>query len=425
MLVDGKYRLLRPLGQGGMGVVWLVEHIMLKRELALKTLVHSRMSQAVYERFAKEIRTTSQLDHPNLVKVFDCGLLPDGTPYYTMEYASGHSLKQYLDEKGPMPLKQCLEVFVDVAGALSYAHRHNTLHRDIKPDNIVLAKDGERLRAQVLDFGLAKFVHSGLKPVTESTAGDYIGSPPYMSPEQCMGKNLDYRSDVYSLGCTIFQALTGVLPFESKNHLALIQMHLSERPPSLRQAANGEEFPEPVEIIVSRMLAKDPRQRCRSMEEVERLLKLYLRGKFTAGTRSGALPLDNDIADTQSQTNRKSDYSGPILIAATLGIILLGGAGLAYYFLQTPVVKKAEVKSLARPAFATLLSSPPVAGEQFRRFHFPIEIKSGNFVALNSDFKREAQGETEIPADALVIFEPSEEFLKIRPCLPVFVPTTW
>ncbi|HNG17718.1 MAG TPA: protein kinase, partial [Candidatus Obscuribacter sp.] len=120
MLVDGKYRLLRPLGQGGMGVVWLVEHVMLKRELALKTLVHSRMSQAVYERFAKEIRTTSQLDHPNLVKVFDCGLLPDGTPYYTMEYAAGHSLRQYLDEKGPMPLKQCLEVFVDVAGALSY-----------------------------------------------------------------------------------------------------------------------------------------------------------------------------------------------------------------------------------------------------------------------------------------------------------------
>lgn len=423
MLVDGKYRLLRPIGQGGMGVVWLVEHVMLKRELALKTLVHSRMSQAVYERFAKEIRTTSQLDHPNLVKVFDCGLLPDGTPYYTMEYAAGHSLRQYLDEKGPMPLRQCLEVFVDVAGALSYAHRHNTLHRDIKPDNIVLVRNGEGFRAQVLDFGLAKFVHSGLKPITESTAGDYIGSPPYMSPEQCMGKDLDYRSDVYSLGCALFQALTGVLPFESKNHLAIIQMHLSERPPSLQQAANGEQFPEPIEIIVSRMLAKDPKQRCRSMEEVERLLKLYLRGKFTAGTRSGTEQFDNDYTDTQSHTNNnKSDYSGPLLIAAILGIILLGGAGLTYFLLQPPTAKVVEAKPDPKPKFATLLSSPPVAGEQFRRFHFPIEISSGKFEAVNSDFKREARGETEIPVNALVIFEPSREFLKDPAVLTRFRP---
>ncbi|MBX9941944.1 MAG: protein kinase [Candidatus Obscuribacterales bacterium] len=419
-IVDGKYKLLRPIGKGGMGLVWLVEHNMLKIELALKTLINSRMNAVNFQRFAKEIAAASKFDHQNLIKVYDCGILPDGIPYFTMEYIQGPTLKKFLEDHGPLTLNEGLEVFLQVASALGYAHRHNTVHRDIKPENIILTKQNNRMVPIVLDFGLAKFVHSGLMPVSESTAGDFIGSPPYMSPEQCMGKEVSEKSDIYSLGCTIFEALTGTTPFRAEHHLGLLQKHISESPPSLRQASGGEVFPEALEVLVARMLAKDPEKRCRSMEEVERLIKLLIKGKLST---SQTPYLSDTDAEKDLQDANSPNFTA--LIITALALVLVAGLAFTVYFFSEPQKRESkggQTEQQESDYFPTPFSEADPDSPDRIVFHFPNKKSYGTMAILPDRGSQPCINDLKFPISAPISFRPSEHFFEKPERLHLFGP---
>ncbi len=265
-LLDGKYEILSLLGQGGMGTVYRVKHILLGVELALKTLDIQRVGDATSSRrFQTEAKAAFSLKHPNLVKVHDFGVLEDGQPFLVMDLVEGKTLQTFIKERGQLSLSEIEAIFVQLCFGLAHAHQQQVVHRDIKPANIMLT-DGVALNVEgsvkVLDFGIAKIVDSDRNTMEALTmTGEVFGSPLYMSPEQCSGGTIDQRSDVYSLGCVLFEALTGTPPLVGTNPLRTMMLHVNDRSPSLKEAALGSEFPESIEQIVSKMLAKSPADR--------------------------------------------------------------------------------------------------------------------------------------------------------------------
>lgn len=260
-----KFRVIKLLGRGGMGSVYQVQHLHLRTEYALKCLNRQQHNDAAWRRFENEARASNKLDHPNLIKVHDSGLLPDGQPYFVMDLVNGITLADEIKKTGRLPLHAILKLFIQVGFALSYAHEHGVIHRDIKPTNIMLVnnKDGTLSNSvKVVDFGIAKLTgQDEFNQQTLTKTGEIFGSPLYMSPEQCMGVAVDHRSDLYSLGCVIFEASTGAPPFVGDNALSTMMKHQSERPLTMKEASLGIEFPEQLESMVRKLLEKDPADR--------------------------------------------------------------------------------------------------------------------------------------------------------------------
>jgi hypothetical protein len=264
-MLGGKYKIISLLGQGGMGCVYRVEQIFLNKDMALKTLNSASASTVTLQRFQLEAKAASAIRHPNLVEVHDFGLLNDGRPYLVMDFIEGISLAEYLKEHGPLNIKDVTPVFAQACFGLLAAHERGIVHRDIKPGNIMLLKnrsldsDGS---VKVVDFGIAKVTGQEADEVQSLTrTGDVFGSPLYMSPEQCMGGAVDQRSDIYSLGCVLFEMLTGTPPHVGQNALNTMKLHESGRAPTLREASLGKQFPDALEQIVAKMLAKLPGER--------------------------------------------------------------------------------------------------------------------------------------------------------------------
>lgn len=265
------YTLIELLGSGGMGSVYKVEEVETKQCFALKFLHKQQTNDATWKRFENEIRTANKLDHPNLIKVHESGLLPDGQPYFIMDLVHGESLSSILKRKGRLPLEKALKIFVQVGFALSYAHSNGVIHRDIKPSNIMIhSPDGDTTLGaivKVVDFGIAKLTgHDEFNQQTLTKTGEIFGSPLYMSPEQCMGTAVDQRSDLYSLGCVMYETLTGAPPMVGDTALSTMLKHQSENALSLKEASMGIEFPEKIEHIVKTLLAKDARDRYQSAQ---------------------------------------------------------------------------------------------------------------------------------------------------------------
>lgn len=263
-MVGGKYELLSVLGEGGMGTVYRVRQVFLNSEMALKLLSRARINDSVYiRRFQQEAKAAFSLDHPCLVKVHDYGLLDSGQPYLVMDLVEGETLSDYLKREKRIPLQNINAIFAQVCFALSYAHGQKVVHRDIKPGNIMLVR-GQPLTKEgsvkIVDFGLAK-IAAAEDAQTLTRTGELIGSPIYMSPEQCSSETLDHRSDIYSLGCVLFEALTGRPPFIGENSLRTMLLHQGSPPPTLKEASSGLNFPPVVEAIVAKMLAKSPEDR--------------------------------------------------------------------------------------------------------------------------------------------------------------------
>jgi serine/threonine-protein kinase len=264
-MMGGKYHVLARIGQGGMGAVYRVRQVFFNRDMALKMLDSARVADGVQlRRFQQEGIAANSLNHPSLVRVHDVGLLDNGQPYLVMDLIVGETLAVYLKRNGPMTLKDINSVFAQVCFGLSYAHGENVIHRDIKPSNIMLVK-GMQLDTEgsvkIVDFGLAKIAGEGEGMQELTRTGEVMGSPIYMSPEQCTGGKIDYRSDVYSLGCVLFEALTGTPPFIGETALSTMMLHQTEKAPTLKQASLGREYPAGLERIVATMLAKSPRDR--------------------------------------------------------------------------------------------------------------------------------------------------------------------
>src|SRR5713226_196381 len=267
-LFDGRYRILRKLGTGGMANVYLAEDEVLGRRVAIKILNdrHAGDDQFV-ERFRREAKNAASLSHPNIVSIYDRGEA-EGTYYIAMEYLDGRSLKELIVARGPAPIHLAVDYARQILAAIRFAHRHGIVHRDIKPHNVLV--DGEG-RLKVTDFGIAR---AGASQMTE--AGSIIGTAQYLSPEQARGTAVDQRSDLYSLGVVLYELLTGTLPFNGDTPVEIAMKHLSTipEPPSERKP----DVPRDLDLIVMRALAKDPDDRYESAEEMDADLERFMRG---------------------------------------------------------------------------------------------------------------------------------------------------
>jgi serine/threonine protein kinase len=272
-LFDGRYKVIRRLGSGGMANVYLAEDQELGRRVAIKILNdrHAHDEQFV-ERFRREAKNAAGLSHPNVVSIYDRGEA-EGTYYIAMEYLEGRTLKELIVTKGPTPIPVAIDYTRQMLGALGFAHKNGIVHRDIKPHNVVVAPDG---RVKVTDFGIARA--GAASQMTE--AGSIVGTAQYLSPEQAKGTAVDQRSDIYSLGIVLYELLTGAVPFTGDTPVEIAMKHISEtpKPPSVLRP----DVPHDLDLVVTRALAKDPEERYQSAEELDADLERVLRGSAIA-----------------------------------------------------------------------------------------------------------------------------------------------
>ncbi len=269
---DGRYRVVRKLGTGGMANVYLAEDQELGRSVAIKMLDerHAQDEQFV-ERFRREAKNAAGLSHPNIVSIYDRGQA-EGTYYIAMEYLEGRTLKELLVTRGPTPLAVAIDYARQILSALGFAHRHGIVHRDIKPHNVVVAPDG---RLKVTDFGIAR---SGTSQMTET--GSIIGTAQYLSPEQAKGAPVTPASDIYSVGIVLYEMITGSVPFTGDTPLEIAMKHLSTTP--LPPSETRPDVPHELDSIVLRALAKNPEDRYQSSDEMDADLARASRGQAVA-----------------------------------------------------------------------------------------------------------------------------------------------
>ncbi|MCI0486581.1 MAG: serine/threonine protein kinase, partial [Blastocatellia bacterium] len=231
---EDKYRIESRLGTGGMGTVYSATRLLIGDSVAIKVL-HPELvadSQAV-ERFRREAQAAARLKHSNAVAIYDFGTSRDGKVYIIMEMVEGESLRNIIQRRAPLDQSLAAEIISQVCAALDEAHRHDIVHRDIKPDNIVVTETTRGLRVKVLDFGIAKLLDLSTTTGVLTQTGVAVGTPYYMSPEQCMGEELDGRSDIYSIGIVLYEMLSGVVPFNSPTPTAVIVQQVTQPPPPL------------------------------------------------------------------------------------------------------------------------------------------------------------------------------------------------
>ena len=267
LVLDGRYRVVARIAEGGMGVVYRAERLGIGRAVAVKFLDPDAVaSERLLRRFAIEARAASRLSHPGCVPVIDYGAV-DGVPYLVMELVAGRSLREVL-AAGPVAVGRALELGRQILAGLAHAHAHGVIHRDLKPDNVLVWSDALGEHAQLADFGLAK-LDVGVSPASGGLA---IGTPSYMSPEQTLGAPVDARSDVYGAGVLLFELLADRRPFIGEHPWETMQMHREAPVPALGELAPDRAVPAPVEAVIRRALAKAPGDRYRSAVEFVRAL---------------------------------------------------------------------------------------------------------------------------------------------------------
>ncbi|MDQ3370290.1 MAG: serine/threonine protein kinase, partial [Myxococcota bacterium] len=270
----GSYRIVSRLGIGGMGAVYRAEHTLIGRIAAVKVL-HPELTsnRDVVGRFFNEAKATTTIKHPGIVEVFDFGYMPDGQAFIVMEFLDGEPLSSRMRARGRMPEGEAALMMRDVCGALAAAHAKGVVHRDLKPDNIFILPDPEQgERTKILDFGIAKLTDLGLAGSTTKT-GSVMGTPTYMSPEQCRGTGtVDHRADLYSIGCMLYELVAGRPPFINDGAGELIGSHLFVEPePPSRHVAISQEL----EALIMSLLSKRPEQRVQTARELaQRLLQI-------------------------------------------------------------------------------------------------------------------------------------------------------
>jgi serine/threonine-protein kinase len=356
--IVGEYRVEKKIGEGGMGAVYSAMHPMIGKRAAIKVISAALGTDAsAVNRFVQEARSVNQIGHPNIVDVFAFGELPDGRNYFVMEYLQGESLADRIGRVA-MPLGEAIEILDQVADALEAAHEKQIVHRDLKPDNVYLASvRGGRTMVKLLDFGIAKLSTPdgpGSGGIQKTRTGMMMGTPGYISPEQARGKNVDHRTDVYALGCMVFEIVCGRLPFVADNAMDIVLMHMTT--PPVRASMIWPDIPAPLDELIARMLEKEPAARP-SLTEVRAVFaELVTSGLVTLNngrgiafgsgisrlqTPSGGTPrpaTQNLAVGTTPQTAAPGTQpptmvTAPVkkntgLIAAALGaVLLLGGAG--------------------------------------------------------------------------------------------------
>jgi serine/threonine-protein kinase len=286
VVVAERYRIVEPLGRGGMGIVYKVEHARIGKLLAMKLLTGElSRNREVVRRFKQEALMASKLSSPNTVQVFDFGV-SEGLTYLVMELVSGEDLGRALRTLGPMPWSKLGKIVVQVCSSLAEAHHNGIVHRDVKPENIMLvrAPDGTDI-AKVLDFGLAK-LREGADLNDVTSQGAIVGTPYFMSPEQIRGEGVDFRTDIYALGALMYRALTGHYPFNGPTPMAVFTKHLTETPTPPIERAPERGIPPGVSAIVLKALEKSPSDRFQTVEDLRSALVEELRALGTSSVES-------------------------------------------------------------------------------------------------------------------------------------------
>ncbi|CAN5493854.1 hypothetical protein BH11CYA1_BH11CYA1_12970 [soil metagenome] len=292
ILVGGSYEIVDYLGRGAMGFVYRARHNVLGREYALKTLGAEQVSETSWRRFQIEAQAIAKMSHPNVVGIHNFALhQSEGNPpipFYVMDLLEGSNLGERLEEHGSPPLAILLSIFQQAAAGIGYAHSKGMIHRDVKPGNIVLLNSPDAVGAtvKIVDFGIAKLTDSEYGAQKLTTAGEVFGSPLYMSPEQSMAQTLDARTDIYSLGVTLYEALTCEPPFIAGSAVEVMMMHQSAPVPIINEVSQVG-YPPEIQQIVEMMLAKMPEDRYQSMDHVIHDLTAIARGQEpTFGTHT-------------------------------------------------------------------------------------------------------------------------------------------
>jgi len=273
VVVSGRYKILRRIGEGGMGIVYEAEHVVIEKRVALKVLRDdfSRRPELV-ERFRQEARSASRIGHENIVDISDFGETPSGANYFVMEMLNGEDLAMLLAREGSLNPEFAVSVVLQCCKGLGAAHAKGIVHRDMKPENIFLIeREGRRDVVKLVDFGIAKMsdVETPGAPGRKLTkTGMIFGTPEYMSPEQASGKSLDHRVDIYALGVILYELLSGRVPFVGDTFMGVLTQHMFEEPPKLRDINPKAIVPAALESVVRKALAKDPNQRYQTMHEM-------------------------------------------------------------------------------------------------------------------------------------------------------------
>lgn len=346
-ILDSRYLITGTLGSGGMGCVYLAQHVSIRRPLALK-LLHPEVGEIdeVTKRFEREAFAIGRVDHPNCVTVSDFGKLDDGTFYMVLELLDGVLLSSLLAREERVDWKRALHIGRHVLSALSSAHQAGIVHRDVKPENVILVnQDGDSDFAKILDFGIAK-LHDDAHPDTETglltndnkltQQGVTIGTPTYISPEQAYGRAIDGRADLYSLSVMLYEMITGVPPFDADEVGTLLRMHVSANVPPFSEVAPELDVPDAVEQLILRGLAKRPDDRIASAEEYIALIDAVMPAKAQApaGPRKERLPVVDGLRGTFGGLVTRAAVGGKRLKRIVLGgaVAMTAVAVLAFSF---------------------------------------------------------------------------------------------
>ncbi|MEM9189350.1 MAG: serine/threonine-protein kinase [Myxococcota bacterium] len=337
-VVEGRYRLEKPIGEGGMGIVYLATHTVLNKKLAIKVLRgDSSKDEGVVERFVQEARAATSIGHENIIDISDFGSLPDGTAYFVMEHLDGQPLSDMVAKGGAVPNHDAIQIVIQIASALGAAHQRGIVHRDLKPDNVFLIARGQNpLFVKVLDFGIAKVGGAGSK-LTKT--GMVFGTPHYMSPEQAAGQPVDSRTDIYALGVIMYEMFTGRVPFDADTFMGILSKHMFEppTPPSQGNAELGA-----LESVILRALSKKPEDRYQTMQEMVEDIETVVRGGSVrpsrstlaagAGLADALEPPSNSERPGLNTTSLNLPKNRAPLFLGLVALLLLGGGavGAAY-----------------------------------------------------------------------------------------------
>jgi eukaryotic-like serine/threonine-protein kinase len=417
------YRVSSLLGEGGMGAVYLAEHPFMGRKAAIKVLRREFAEDpGLVERFMNEARAANAIRHPNIIDIIDVGRMPNGIPYLMMEFLEGESLSRRISG-GTVPIGEAMDIMLQTTSALAAAHVKGIVHRDLKPDNLYLVPDDSSpggVRVKVLDFGIAKLRGDLSGGSSKTQAGSLMGTPPYMSPEQCRGvtDEIDHRTDVYAMGIILYEMLTGSPPFVSEGWGDVVLAHLTKPPPSPR--SRNPQIPESVEVVIMKALAKNANDRFSSAADMRSALRsMTAVGTFpprptaaamsaTTGSTMSGLPVTkqpttfrtatgevgavNTLAESPSAKAAKSKRG--VAIAGVSAVAVIAGVVVALSLKGKSTGDVAPVATVAPAATAPVVAPPPAPKPAPREAPPPaptqvlVRINSEPSGALVTDAKR-------------------------------------
>lgn len=366
--VGGVYRITELLGKGGMGEVYLAQHKGLAKNCALKVIPPNKVTDHSWQRFQNEAKTIASLEHVNLVKVTDLGLHQGCLPFYAMEYLDGESLHDKLKTRGRLPLNTTIDIFLQVCDGVNHAHRRGIVHRDLKPANFMLIQNGAKFLVKILDFGLVKLTQNDRAGQSITRVGEVFGTPLYMSPEQCVGGKIDSRSDVYSIGCALFETLTGRVPFVEDSAIQTIAAHQSLEPPTLSSIMGPGLFPQSMENVIAKLLRKDPGERYQNLLELKADLERVSRGEevepynSTKLGRARFISVEEELPEISREMpdfmrvprKRKLRREAIMVLSVLFALIVAGGIGSWYVVAEDAkhAAPKAKFSMQVEPSIA-------------------------------------------------------------------------